>query len=256
MGICGMCQGTNDSYVLKDEFQEFRSRFFNTWKVNPFFTFKPLDFQKINNIYQEKILNVGDENFNEEEFINSLPKLDNFMKKNYSHFKKFYYTDFQNTMNENYDDVKYLFFSFVFYFLANPGMQQQKLLLSDFLNKFAKKPKKEKKATKGNDQDKKPQSLKKKINLSELTPVLTYLIGFVKQILSTFVLNFIFVNISETKKTMDTLDLIAENQFYLDLETQFNNNLKTINANFSNENFCNIWIDYIIDPLNKRKYFF
>jgi len=141
----GKKSSVNKTYIIPDEYKEFRTKYLKNLSKIAFFNYTQDDINKINTMYKQKLDDSGMDKFNEVEFINSLPKLDDFGKKIFNHLFKILYDDLTNALQGDYPDVKQFLIIYVIYLLCNYKLDKNKLVLANMIDFYLKRPKKEKK---------------------------------------------------------------------------------------------------------------
>jgi len=130
---------------IKDKYTEFRNKFYHIWSENPIYKFLQQDIDLIDRSQQDLVLK-GPEFFNLENFINSMPKVDDFNKNIFNHLNKLYYKQLEEVLQGSFPDVGQFFLNVVIFLLSNPNMSPKKANLAEsFINCYLIRPKKPKK---------------------------------------------------------------------------------------------------------------
>lgn len=259
---------------IKDKFTEFRQKFFELWKSNPFYKFLQEDIDFIDKKQQE-LITKGPEFFVLDVFINELPKVDPFNKVIFNHLNKIYFQKLTDVLEGKFPDVGQFFLNVVIFLLSNPNMSTKKKNLAEsFINCYLERPKKKKKNKKDKDKDKETQegnpaekgervptlpdeAPKKKLNLTLIENICRFLINFSRNILIYFILSFIFV--LESSRNVEMFNFDGEvkdhegNPIMMEFESTFLINFKMVNREFNKEHNVNVWRDYLLSPFSKCK---
>jgi len=276
---------------IKDKYTEFRNKFYHIWSENPIYKFLQQDIDLIDRSQQDLVLK-GPEFFNLENFINSMPKVDDFNKNIFNHLNKLYYKQLEEVLQGSFPDVGQFFLNVVIFLLSNPNMSPKKANLAEsFINCYLIRPKKPKKkkgkgeeskkelvnptegqqvqpdgtrGTNGTTQQPQPQEpeapLKKRLNLTVIHDICLFLVNFCRQIMIYFILNFVYILDSSKSVDMfnfDTQVLDANGNLVMyELEYTFFANFKLVNREFNKDNFNNMWTNFLLLPFEKRIFIF
>ena len=272
------CVSVNKSHKtskIKDKFSEFRSKFYKIWSENPIYKFIQQDIDLIDRTQQDLVLK-GPEFFNLENFINGLPKVDEFNKKVFVHLTKLYYEKLNGVLQGMFPDVGQFFLNVVIFLLSNPNMSHKKQNLAEsFINCYLTRPKKAKKkknkeeevkkeedpnaqpnTVDANPQPEEPQ--KKRLNLTIIQDICLFLVNFCRQILTYFILTYIFVLESTMNEDMFNFDSEVNDGnggVIFEYEMNFLNNFKLVNRAFNKETFNNMWVTHLMAPFAQRIYY-
>jgi len=268
------CQQVNrhhDTLKLKDQYREFRKKFFQIWSENPIYKFLQEDIDKIDKGHQE-LMQKGPEFFVLENFINSLAKVDDFNKKILNHLNKLFINKLNEVLQGLFPDVNQFFLNVVIFLLSNPNMSHKKVNLGEsFLNCYLirqrKKKSKNKKKKEGETDENntniqsteakaEPENQGKKLNLTVMKDIFLFLGNFALQILIYFVLNFVYV--LESSKKLDMYDFDSEikdangETIMYDYEYTFLKNFRLVNRAFNKDVFNTLWTNFLLQPFEKR----
>lgn len=161
---CGAVNNKHATSKIKDKHSEFRNKFYKIWNENPIYKFRQEDIDLIDKSQTELVLK-GPAFFVLHDFINNLPKVDDFNKRVFNHLNKLYYEKLNSVLQGLFPDVGQFFLNIVIFLLSNPNMSSKKHNLAEsFINCYLVRPrkKKSKKAKKGEDEEKKGEDVEKK----------------------------------------------------------------------------------------------
>jgi len=268
------CQSVNrhhDTFKLKDQYTEFRNKFFKIWSENPIYKFLQEDIDFIDKGHQE-LMQKGPEFFVLENFINSLAKVDDFNKKIFNHLNKLFFNKLNEVLQGLFPDVNQFFLNVVIFLLSNPNMSHKKVNLGEsFLNcylirqkkKKAKNKKKKEGETNENSTNLQSTETKtetenqgKKLNLTMMKDIFSFLANFARQILIYFLFNFVYV--LESSKSLDMYDFDSEIKdangatVMYDYEYTFLSNFRLVNRAFNKDVFNALWTNFLLRPFENR----